>query len=177
MTGPTPRVLPPAPDLGPPVAVLRSGRARAVEAGLVVLALLVGFSWLRSRDVALDRVDVLNLSVFCVLGAVVLFTVHLRAFLAVGVGWMKYQGLIGSVWVRTDRLVEVRSSALSGDWGLDFLDSDGRTAFVTASRLQSDEGLRRRVAADVRTSLAGGAEVDERARALVLGVTRGRGQR
>lgn len=154
-------LVPPAPGLGQAVAVSRAGRKTALQAGALFVAVFVFFVWSRTRGATLDVGDLVVLVAILLVGVLPVVGGALRGYCAAGPGWLKSQKLLRSEWVRTDALAEVTSRVTPVDRHLTFRDLDDRELLVAASHVRADPRVWERVGADVRTSMAAGARVDE----------------
>ena len=90
-----------------------------------------------------------------------------RHVLAAGRGWLSSREYVKTRWVRTDRLVRLSWSLCGTEPILTLVDDEGRKVGVSRSDLRECFALTAQVTADVRRSLAGGLEADERALAVL----------
>lgn len=164
MTAPQPWA---PPGLPPATGTARRSRTFALQAALGTVVIGSVFAYLRGvRD---DPGLLLTVGAIIGSTALLLGLKTARKELSAGPGWLAVRGVLRRRWVRTDQLTKVTVSRSGRDWLVLLRDAERRRVGVLLSDLLMEPRLARRVAKDVRRAVAGGAEINERARTLLLG--------
>jgi hypothetical protein len=155
---------------GMPAATARAAgdRRSAASTALVFLAFGAGFAVLRGARPETFR-SLLPLALFIAAVAAFMALKAARTEILAGPGWIATREIVRRRWVRSDQLSSVKVHRSGLTYVLTLRDRDGRKVGLVPSDLDMDPTVRRRLAADVRTSARDGADIAPVARELLLG--------
>ena len=157
----------PAPGLGPAVAEHRDTPGEALRTALLVAAVVLAFDVVMSLSDGDGLIPSPTILVIAVIAAGVRGLHTLRNAATAGPGWLHIRRIKGGSWVRTDQLVEVRAGGIT-EVILRLRDRDGRRLSIPWSEVATTPALVARLLKDVRTSVAGGADLDARSASILL---------